>query len=373
MIYLDNAATTKVRDEVVEIMLKYLGEEYGNPSGVYSIARSAHSALDKARQQVAQAIGAEYAREIFFTSGGSESDNWALSSFTKEGDHIVTSMTEHHAVLETCAYLEKHGREVTYIRPDKYGMISAGAVKDAIKENTTLVSVMHANNEVGTVNPIKEIAEAAHEKGALFHTDAVQSAGHIPVDVNKIGADMLSLSAHKFHAAKGVGALYVKNTVKLPPLIHGGSQERGRRAGTENLASIAGMGLAIELAVKEMEETNKNLVSLRDHMINELLFGVKDTVLNGHPKDRLPGNVNVSFKNVKAETVLFGLDLKGIAAASGSACTAGAIGISHVIEAMGIPGEYAAGATRFTLSRYTTKEDIDMTVNAIKEIFDRKI
>ncbi|MBQ4062618.1 MAG: aminotransferase class V-fold PLP-dependent enzyme [Christensenellaceae bacterium] len=373
MIYLDNAATTKVRDEVFEIMLPYLRDEYGNPSGVYLAARSAHAGLDRARERMAKALNAKFAREIFFTSCGTESDNWALISSTKKGDHIITSMVEHHAVLETCAYLEKNGREVTYIKPDKYGMVHAEAVAEAIKENTALISVMHANNEVGTINPIKQIAKTAHENGILFHTDAVQSAGHIPIDVTDLDVDMLSVSGHKFHAPKGVGALYIKNTVKLHPYLNGGSQERGLRAGTENLASIVGMGLALELAVKEMETTNAYLTKLRDHMICQLMEAVPGTILNGHPTMRLPGNVNVSFKNTKAETVLFGLDLKGIAAASGSACTAGAISVSHVIKAMDIPGEYSSGATRFSFSKYTTKDDVDAAVIAVKEIFDRKI
>ncbi len=372
MIYLDNAATTKIRGEVLSAMMPYLTTEYGNPSGVYSLAREAHSGLDRAREQMRRALNAKFAREIFFTSCGTESDNWAIKgtayALADKGKHIITSKAEHHAVLETCAFLETQGFSVTYLDPDRFGMITADMVENAITEETILVSVMHANNEIGTINPIREIAETAHSHGILMHTDAVQSVGHIPVDVQELGVDLLSLSGHKFHAPKGVGALYIRSGCKLAHFMNGGAQERGSRAGTENLASIVGMGEAIRLACDEMQAENTRLAALRDEMIRRILSEIPDARLNGHPTDRLPGNLRVSFPNVKAELILFNMDLAGIACSGGSACTAGSIGVSHVLEAIKADPEYASGTVRFSFSRYTTLEEIDEAVNTLKTI-----
>lgn len=374
MIYLDNAATTRIRDEVLVAMLPYLQEQYGNPSSVYELGRKAHAALEKAREQVAAALGVAYPREIYFTGCGTESDNWAIQgaayAHQGKGRHIITTRVEHHAVLDTCAYLEKKGFEVTYLDVDEYGRVRMDDLKAAVRDDTILISVMFANNEVGTINPIAEIGAFAREKGILFHTDAVQAVGHVPVDVQAMNIDMLSLSGHKFHAPKGVGALYIKNGIRLDKFMHGGAQERKRRAGTENLASIVGLGTAIELAAKELPKETLHLVALRDHMIEKLLT-IDHTRLNGHPTERLPGNVNVSVEYIESEAMLFSLDLEGIACSSGSACTSGSLESSHVLLAMGLAPEVAKGSLRFTFSRYTTKEEIDKTVEALRAIVDR--
>ena len=369
MIYLDNAATTKISSEVLQEMMPYLTEHYGNPSGVYALARTAHAALDKARAQIANAIHAQFAREVFFTGCGTESNNWAIKgtafAHRDKGNHIVTSQIEHHAVLETCAFLERQGFSVTYLAPDAYGAISPESVRDALTPQTILVSVMHANNEIGTINPIKEIAQVVKTHGALFHTDAVQTAGHIPLDVQKLGVDYLSISGHKFHAPKGVGALYIKNGVSLEPLLNGGSQERQRRAGTENLASIVGMGAALTLANECMQQHGETMRIHRDHMVARLLEGYPTAKLNGHPTNRLPGNINISFPGVRAETLLFNLDLAGVAASGGSACTAGSIEESHVLKAIGLKKEHTKSTIRLTLSKYTTREEIDAAADII--------
>lgn len=372
MIYLDNAATTRIRGEVLSAMMPYLTTEYGNPSGVYALAREAHAGLDHAREQVRHALGAQFAREIFFTSCGTESDNWAIKgaayALMEKGKHIITSKVEHHAVLESCAFLEKQGWQVTYLDPDEYGMISPESVKKAMREDTILVTIMHANNEIGTINPIREIARVAHAGSALMHTDAVQSAGHIPIDVQELEVDLLSISGHKFHAPKGVGALYLKSGISIERYLSGGAQERAHRSGTENLASIVGMGEALALAVKELPEEGARLTALRDEMIRRVLHEIPGVRLNGHPTLRLPGNANFSFPGYKAETILFNMDLAGIACSGGSACTAGSIGTSHVLQAIGLDPQNASGAIRFSFSRYTTLEEIDEAVDTLKTI-----
>ena len=375
MIYLDHAATTKIRDEVFDTMLPYLKEEYGNPSSVYALGRSAHKALDRAREQVRAALGARAAREIFFTGCGTESDNWAIRGAAlenvKKGRHIITTKVEHHAVLDSCKYLEKLGWEVTYLDVDSSGQVSAGDVASAIRPDTVLISVMFANNEVGTINPIREIGELAREKGILFHVDAVQAVGHVPIDVENMGIDMLSLSGHKFYAPKGVGALYIRNGVTIEKFLQGGAQERRRRAGTENVASIVGMGEAITLAMQEMPEEMRRLGKLSAHMLSRLQKEIPGTRLNGHPEDRLPGNVNISLPSVRSEAALFHLDLEGIACSSGSACTSGSVEASHVLLAMGLSEREARSALRFTMGRETTQEEIDRTVDVLKKIAEQ--
>lgn len=376
MIYLDHAATTKIRDEVFDAMLPYLKEEYGNPSSVYALGRSAHKALDRAREQVRAALGARAAREIFFTGCGTESDNWAIRGAAlenvKKGRHIITTKVEHHAVLDSCKYLEKLGWEVTYLDVDSSGQVSAGDVAGAIRPDTVLISVMFANNEVGTINPIREIGELAREKGILFHVDAVQAVGHVPIDVENMGIDMLSLSGHKFYAPKGVGALYIRNGVTIEKFLQGGAQERRRRAGTENVASIVGMGEAITLAMQEMPEETRRLGKLSAHMLSRLQKEIPGTRLNGHAEDRLPGNVNISLPSVRSEAALFHLDLEGIACSSGSACTSGSVEASHVLLAMGLSEREARSALRFTMGRETTREEIDRTVDVLKKIAEQK-
>lgn len=375
MIYLDHAATTKIRDEVFDAMLPYLKEEYGNPSSVYALGRSAHKALDRAREQVRAALGARAAREIFFTGCGTESDNWAIRGAAlenvKKGRHIITTKVEHHAVLDSCKYLEKLGWEVTYLDVDSSGQVSAGDVASAIRPDTVLISVMFANNEVGTINPIREIGELAREKGILFHVDAVQAVGHVPIDVENMGIDMLSLSGHKFYAPKGVGALYIRNGVTIEKFLQGGAQERRRRAGTENVASIVGMGEAITLAMQEMPEETRRLGKLSAHMLSRLQKEIPGTRLNGHAEDRLPGNVNISLPSVRSEAALFHLDLEGIACSSGSACTSGSVEASHVLLAMGLSEREARSALRFTMGRETTQEEIDRTVDVLKKIAEQ--
>ena len=375
MIYLDNAATTKVRAEVLEAMLPYLQEQYGNPSSVYGLGREAHHALDIAREQLKMALGAKLAREIFFTGCGTESDNWAISgvahAMRQKGRHIITSKVEHHAVLDTCRALETDGYEVTYLDVDCYGQVSPEAVRAAIREDTILVSVMFANNEVGTINPIAEIAQAAHQAGVLMHTDAVQAVGHVKIDVQELGVDLLSLSGHKFHSPKGVGALYVRQGTPIDKYMHGGGQERGRRSGTENLASIVGMGRAIELASQELEGEAQRLTVLREEMIKMARQKIPGVILNGHPTQRLPGNVNLRSPELTSEAALYNLDMMGIACSSGSACTAGSLSPSHVLMAMGLSEKEARGALRFTFSRYTTQQEVEAAVQTLAEIAQR--
>ncbi len=372
--YFDNAATTQVRPEVAEAMIPYLTESFGNPSSIYKIAQKNKNAVEHGREQVAKAINAGV-NEIYFTAGGSEADNWAIKgvaeSYSNKGKHIITSCIEHHAVLHTCEYLETKGYEVTYLPVDEYGMISLDDLKNAIREDTILITIMFANNEIGTIEPIAEIGKIAHEHGILFHTDAVQAVGHVEIDVKAMNIDMLSMSGHKFYGPKGIGALYIKKGIKLNPLIHGGAQERRRRAGTENVPGIVGMGLALELAVKELPEEMPRLTALRDKLINEILEKVPYSRLNGHPTKRLPGNANISFEFIEGEGILLLLDYKGICASSGSACTSGSLDPSHVLLAIGLPHEKAHGSVRLTIGHFTTEEQVDYVIKEIPPIIDR--
>ena len=374
LIYFDNAATTPVRKEVLDTILPYFSEHYGNASSVYSIARESKKAIDKAREQVANALGAEPA-EIFFTAGGSESDNWALKgiadSMSSKGKHIITSVIEHHAILHTCQYLESKGFEVTYLPVDEYGKIRIEDLKAAIRPDTILISIMFANNEIGTIEPIAEIGKIAKEKGIYFHTDAVQAVGHVKIDVKEMNIDMLSLSGHKLGAPKGIGALYIRKGVKLKSFIHGGAQERGRRAGTENVPGIVGLGKAIEIAVNEMDEVTPKLIKMRDKLITELTSKISHTKLNGHPVDRLPGNVNLSFEFIEGESMLLFLDMNGICASSGSACTSGSLDPSHVLLSIGLPHEKAHGSLRLTLGHMNTEEEVDYIIEKLPPIVQR--
>lgn len=374
-VYLDNAATTQVKSEVAAQMLPYFTEYFGNPSSLHGFAREAHAGIDRARAQVAKALGA-LPDEIIFTAGGSESDNTVLRGvaiqYQNKGRHIITTAIEHHAILHTCEALEKElGFEVTYLPVDEYGIVTAEQVKNAIREDTVLVSIMYANNEVGTIMPIPEIAAVCKEKGVLFHTDAVQAVGHVAIDVHAMGIDFLSLSAHKFHGPKGVGALYARKGVKLPAFILGGAQEKKRRAGTENVPGIVGMGKAIELAVENMERDNAYTIRLRDRLIQGIQETIPEVKLNGHPTLRLPGNVNFSIRYIEGESMLLMLDLAGIAASSGSACTSGSLDPSHVLLAMGLSHEIAHGSLRMTLSDFTTEEDIDYVLDVLPGIVEK--
>ena len=374
LIYLDNAATTKTAPEVVEAMLPYFTEHYGNASAVYGLGQESKEAINKARAQIAQVLGAKE-NEIYFTAGGSESDNWALKAaaeaYAGKGKHIITSKIEHHAILHTCEYLESQGFEVTYLDVDEFGEVKLSELKKAIRPDTILISIMFANNEIGTIQPIKEIGEIAHEHGILFHTDAVQAFGQVPIDVDELHIDMLSSSGHKLHGPKGIGFLYIRKGVKIRSFVHGGAQERKRRAGTENVPGIVGYGKAASLAAETMEERTAKEVELRDYLIERVMKEVPYTRLNGHPKKRLPNNANFSFQFVEGESLLIMLDMEGICGSSGSACTSGSLDPSHVLLAIGLPHEIAHGSLRLTLSEETTKEDIDYTVEAVKKIVDR--
>ena len=369
-IYLDNAATTALSPKVLEAMMPYLTTVYGNPSSVHAFGQEAKKGLDAARDQVAAALNCTPG-EVIFTGCGTESDNTAIlgvaEKYKNKGKHIITSSVEHHAVLHTCEHLQKQGYDVTYLPVDEYGRVTAEQVRKALREDTILVTIMFANNEVGTIMPISEIAAVCHEKGVLFHTDAVQAIGHVPVDVKAMGIDMLSLSAHKFHGPKGVGALYCRKGIKLPSYIMGGAQEKGRRAGTENVAGIVGLGAAIKLACDNLSENAAKMTILRDRLMRGLAE-IPEVKLNGHPTERLPNNVNYSMKYIEGESILLKLDLSGIAASSGSACTSGSLGPSHVLLAMGLPHEIAHGSVRLTLGDDTTQEDIDYTIEQLKEI-----
>ena len=373
-IYMDNAATTPLKKEVLEEMLPYFTEHYGNPSSVYSLGSTSKVAVEKAREQVANALGADK-KEIFFTAGGSESDNWAIKGIAynrrKKGNHIITSKIEHHAVLHTCEYLEKQGFEVTYLDVDSEGQINLNDLKNAIKDTTILITIMYANNEIGTIQPIKEIGEIAKEHDIVFHTDAVQAVGSLKIDVDALNIDLLSISAHKFFGPKGIGALYIRKGIRLETLISGGGQERGKRAGTENVASIVGMGKAIELANENLEEHNKKLTSLRDYLINKIEENFKYIKLNGHRTNRLPGNVNFSFEFIEGESLLLMLDMNGIAGSSGSACTSGALDPSHVLLSIGLDHEKAHGSLRLSLSEFNTEEEVDFVVERLIGIVDR--
>ena len=374
LIYLDNAATTKISEEVIEAMKPYLLEEYANPSSTYRFAGRTHGKVDDAREVIARFIGAK-ASEVFFTSGGSESDNWAIKgvadALSTKGKHIITTKIEHHAVLHTCEFLEKHGYEVTYLEVDEYGMVDPVKFEEAIRPDTILASIMFANNEIGTIEPISQLGEIAHKHGVIFHTDAVQALGHVRINVDEMNIDMLSASAHKINGPKGVGLLYIRTGVKISTLIHGGSQERGKRGGTTNSAGIIGFGKAIELADKNLEENFEYEKKLRDRLVSRVTSEIPYVRYNGHPEKRLSNNANFCFRYIEGESLLIMLDQKEICASSGSACTSGALDPSHVLLAIGLPHEIAHGSIRFTLSRETTEEEIDYTVDALKQIIDR--
>ncbi|MDE5823800.1 MAG: cysteine desulfurase NifS [Lachnospiraceae bacterium] len=374
MIYLDNAATTKVSEEVFESMKPYFCEQYANPSAIYSFAGKSMKAVDEARKNIADLIGAK-PNEIYFTAGGSESDNWAIKAaaelYNTKGKHIITSTIEHHAVLHTCQYLEKQGYEVTYVNVDEYGVIKLDELEAAIRPDTILITIMAANNEIGTIQPLKEIGGLAKKNGILFHTDAVQAYGHIPLNVDELGIDMLSASGHKFHGPKGIGFLYIRKGVRIGSFVHGGAQERSRRAGTHNTPGIVGIGTAAALAADGLQARMEKETALRDYLIKRVLTEISYTRLNGHETDRLPNNANFCFRFIEGESLLILLDQQGICASSGSACTSGSLDPSHVLLAIGLPHEIAHGSLRLTLSEETTREDIDFTVDAIKKIVER--
>ena len=373
-IYLDNAATTQVYPEVLETMLPYFTEYYGNPSAIYSFAGEAKRAVDEARKNVAELINAR-TDDIYFTGGGSESDNWALKAtaeaYASKGKHIITSTIEHHAILHTCEYLEKKGYEITYVNVDENGTIKMDELKAAIRPDTILISVMSANNEIGTIQPIAEIGKLAHEHGILFHTDAVQAFGHIPLDVEAMNIDMLSASGHKINGPKGIGVMYIRKGVKILSFIHGGAQERKRRAGTHNVPGIVGIGKAAEIAKNTMQERSAKEIALRDHLIERVLNEIPYVRLNGDRTNRLPNNANFCFRFIEGESMLILLDQAGICGSSGSACTSGSLDPSHVLLAIGLPHEIAHGSLRLTLSEKNTMEEIDYTVDELKKIIER--
>ena len=374
LIYLDNAATTKTAPEVVEAMLPYFSEAYGNPSSIYSLAGESRKAVDQARETIAKALGAR-PEEIYFTAGGTESDNWALKAaaefYRKKGNHIITTKIEHHAVLHSCQWLEKQGVEVTYLNVDENGVVRLEELKAAIRPTTILISVMYANNEIGTIQPIREIGEIAHEHGILFHTDAVQAFGQLPIQVDDCRIDMLSASGHKLNGPKGIGFLYIRKGVKIRSFIHGGAQERKRRAGTENVPGIVGLGKAVERAVGTMEERTETERRLRDYLIDRVLKEIPYARLNGHRSQRLPGNANFSFQFIEGESLLIMLDMEGICGSSGSACTSGSLDPSHVLLAIGLPHEIAHGSLRLTLNEEITKEELDYVVDTLKRIVEK--
>ncbi len=371
LIYLDNAATTKTAPEVVEAMLPYFTEHFGNPSSVYGFAAANKEVITRQREIIADTLGAK-SNEIYFTAGGSESDNWALiataEAYASKGKHLITSKIEHHAILHTCEYLEKKGFEVTYLDVDENGIVDLEQLKSAIREDTILISIMYANNEIGIIQPIREIGAIAHEHGILFHTDAVQAFGQVPINVDEDQIDMLSASGHKLNGPKGIGFLYIRKGVKIRSFIHGGAQERRRRAGTENVPGIVGFGKAVERAVSTMEARTKKERELRDYLIERIEKEIPYCRLNGDRTKRLPNNVNFSFRFIEGESLLIMLDMKGICASSGSACTSGSLDPSHVLLAIGLPHEIAHGSLRMTLSEETTKEDLDYVVENLKEI-----
>ena len=371
LIYLDHAATTAVHPDVLKEMLPYFTDKFGNPSSVYGFAANNKNKLTEARETIAGALGAK-PEEIYFTAGGSESDNWALKctaeAYGVHGGHIITTKIEHHAILHTCKYLENRGYDVTYLDVDENGLVDLNTLEAAIRPDTFLISIMFANNEIGTIEPIKEIGEIAHRHGILFHTDAVQAFGQIPIHVDEMNIDMLSASGHKFNGPKGIGFLYIKKALKLKSFIHGGQQERGRRAGTENVPGIVGIAKACEIAMAEMEERMKKETELRDYLIERILKEIPYTRLNGHSRKRLPNNVNISFQFVEGESILIMLDMAGICASSGSACTSGSVDPSHVLLAIGLPHEIAHGSLRLTLGYENTKEEMDTVVDNLKRI-----
>lgn len=373
IIYLDHAATTATRPEVVEAMLPYFTERFGNPSSIYGFAAENKNVITHARDIIAEALGAK-SEEIYFTAGGTESDNWALKTgaeaYKNKGNHIITSKIEHHAILHTCEYLEKQGYEVTYLDVDENGLIKLEELEKAIRPETILISIMFANNEIGTIQPIKEIGEIAHKHGIVFHTDAVQAFAQIPINVDEYNIDMLSASGHKFNGPKGTGFLYIRKGLRLRSFIHGGQQERGRRAGTENVPGIVGLGKACELAVSDMQERIAKETELRDYLIHRLTTEIPYARLNGHSKKRLPNNVNISFQFVEGESILIMLDMAGICGSSGSACTSGSLDPSHVLLAIGLPHEIAHGSLRLTLGYENTKEEMDYVADNVKRIIE---
>ena len=372
MIYLDNAATTKVADSVVDAMLPYFKEYYGNASSIYQLGAKSKEALDESREYIAGTLGAK-TNEIYFTAGGSESDNWAIKAtadaYAQKGKHIITSAIEHHAVLHTCEYLEKHGYEVTYVGVDENGVIKLDELKAAIRPDTILISVMFANNEIGTIQPIKEIGEIAKEHDILFHTDAVQAYAQVPINVDEMHIDMLSASGHKLNGPKGIGFLYIRKGIKIRSFVHGGQQERGRRAGTENIPGIVGLAAAAKRSFSMLEEKMQKEIELRDYLISRIEAEIPYCRLNGDRKKRLPNNVNFSFQFIEGESMLILLDSKGIAASSGSACTSGSLDPSHVLLAIGLPHEIAHGSLRLTMSEENTKEEMDYVVEQLTAIW----
>ena len=374
LIYLDNAATTKTAPEVAEAMLPYFSELYGNPSSVYSFSQKSREAITKARETIAKSMGAK-TEEIYFTAGGSESDNWALKAaaeaYGSRGKHIITTKIEHHAILHTAEWLEKHGFEVTYLDVDEWGSVRLEELKKAIRPTTILISVMFANNEIGTIQPIKEIGGIAKEHGILFHTDAVQAFGQIPIHVDELHIDILSASAHKLNGPKGIGCLYIRKGVKIRSFVHGGAQERKRRAGTENVPGIVGFGAAVERAMRTMDERAAKERELRNYLIDRVMREVPYTRVNGHRTNRLPNNANFSFQFIEGESLLIMLDMDGICGSSGSACTSGSLDPSHVLLAIGLPHEIAHGSLRLTLSEETTREELDYVVESMKKIVEK--
>lgn len=374
MYYFDNAATTKLEPKVLESMLPYLNENYGNASSIYSIGQKSKDAIETAREKVANSLGCE-SKNIFFTSSGSESDNWAIKGVAfanrDKGNHIITTSIEHHAVLHTCEYLEKHGFEITYLPVKENGIVDLDQLKKEIRNDTILISVMYANNEIGTIQPIEKIGEIAKEKRIYFHTDAVQAIGNIEINLDNLNIDLLTLSGHKFNGPKGIGALYIKDGVKTDNLIHGGGQEKGKRASTENIANIVGLGTAIELATKDIKKKTKYLTLLREICIEGIMKKIPDTILNGDAEKRLPGNVNLCFKYVEGESILLMLDQLGICASSGSACTSGSLDPSHVLLAIGLPHEIAHGSLRLSFSKDNTKKEVEYLLDVLPDIVER--
>ncbi len=373
-VYLDNNATTALTPEVLEAILPYYRENFGNSSSIHWFGRECRKAVEDARDNVAALIGADPS-EIVFTGGGSEADNMAIKGVAYQqmgkGRHIITTRIEHHAVLDTCKFLGKNGFEITYLPVDQYGLVDPQSLRDSIRDDTILVTIMHSNNEMGTLQPMEELASIAREKGIIFHTDAVQSMGKVDTDVNKLGVDLLTFSAHKLHGPKGVGGLYIRKKTKLTPLIHGGHQENGRRAGTENVAGIVGMGKAFELAAVDMEAKNDYIRGIRDNLEDAVVDTIPEVQVNGHPEKRLPNTTNISFKFVEGESLLINLDLRGVAISTGSACTSGSLEPSHVLQAMGIPHEVIHGSLRFSFSSMNTKEDVEYTMEVLPGIVEK--
>lgn len=374
-VYLDNNATTRMREEVLEAMLPFLKDNYGNASSVHQFGREARAAVDTAREKVAELIGAKKPEEVIFTSGGTESDNFAIKGVSHmlkdKGNHIITSSIEHHAVFNTCNFLQKEGCKVTYLKTDENGLVDPEELKRSITNRTILVTVMHANNEVGTIEPIEMIASVAGEKGVYFHTDAVQSVGKIEVNAQKMGCDLLSLSGHKIYGPKGIGALYIRRGTRIDPILHGGHHEMQKRAGTENVAGIVGLGKAAELAKKEMAEEAGKLTELRDYLCRGIMANIDDVTLNGDPVKRLPNTLNIRFKYLEGESIILNLDMEGIAVSTGSACTSGSLMPSHVLTAMGVDAAEIQGSVRFSLGRDNTKEDMDYVIKVLPPIIKR--